>query len=928
MSKLFTFLSLLCLLSYHAAAQIQLKNGAFISEKKIFVRLYHDNIDQIRQNENIKHSPEPFLLKSQSIKESDLTGKNYSLAQIQNIEKAEEPLFRTFIIPVPVGKNPLDYCLHLKSAYPNLVEIAEPYHLMQKMGSSPNDPNINKQNMLVNTKALEAWLLYDGDSKIAIGISDVGINQNHPDLKDNIAVNYDEIPNNGIDDDNNGYIDDYLGCNLAHQDDNEGWDNTYHGDQHGTEVAGIAAATYNNNVGIAGIGAKSKYFPIKVAIAGDNNLLYTYESIRYAALSGLDVLNCSWGAVKEYSAIDQSIIDFAVSKGVVIIASGGNASRPEVLDRNSTVFFPAGYDGVLGVGEVNNGDRSTTESMFGRHIRVVAPGQENYTTSNSSYAFMTEGSSYASPVVAGAAALAKGKHPSLNPNQIIEFVRQCTDDVSAKTPSAAKLIPGRINLEKVVTVDPMSFAGIRYEGKQYFNLSGEERTRIETGETYKLKLRTRNYLGGLTNARFVLSTAYDPQNAIEVVKDEIVIDQINATSYIGLNGFEFSVKNTSFNPVVMRVDIYADGDYHDFFKFDIVPTQNFITFMHKDIALSFGDRGEFGLTGNENTYGVGFVYKDKYKQMGYPGSGLLFTAGNTKASASFLGSFKTIQMWSDEDNTSIISDEFAGANLVGIEIKQKVSFFDDLDNVARLDITIYNKSGDNIAGPACGYYLDFDVNEDYDKNIAKLFFDAYPPELMGMENYAAELMKEDSPNMPLVAAAAYSKNSSAVAQAVGMGTLDVSTAPISEYVELLNSGVNKQVTGLDDRAMLIGMRFNQTLEDQDSVQFTIIIAAAETESQLASDMKKAALKLTSVSEKPKSELTIYPNPVVDKINIQTEKIIESVQISDIEGNVVFSVDQINANEYSIDTQSYVSGTYFMTITGIGFSSTEKLIIAK
>ncbi len=929
MSKLFTILTLVCVLSTSAIAQIKLKSGAYISENKIFVRLYQDNIDVLRDNEYIKKSTPPFLLKSLSIKEADLSASKYSLDEIKKIEKAEEPLFRTYVFPVPTGKNPITYCNYLKSKYSNLVEIAEPYYIAQKMGSTPNDPSINKQNMLINIKALEAWLLYDGDDTITIGISDNGVDQNHPDLKGNIAYNTAEIPDNGIDDDNNGYIDDYAGCNLANQEDGLGWGNTYHKDQHGTEVAGIASATYNNNVGIAGIGAKTKFFPIKTSPSPSNDIIYTYESIRYAALREFDILNCSWGIVKQFSEIDQSIIDYAVSRGVVIIASGGNATVPEVLDRNSSVFFPAGYDGVLGVGEVDNGDKNTSESMFGRHIRVVAPGEGNYSTSGEGYDYVEGGSSFAAPVITGAAALAKGKHPSLTANQIIEFVRQCTDDISAKNSGSAKLIPGRINLEKVVTLDPMSLAGIRYEGKQYYDSKGQEVGRIFMDSSYKMKVRTRNYLAALTNARFVLSTAYDPHNAIKVINSEVTLDQVNASSYIGLNGFEFTVKNIAFSPVVMRIDVYADGDYHDFFKFDLIPTQNYITFNHQDLSVSFGDRGEFGLVGSDNTYGVGLTFKDQYRQMGYPGSGIFFTAGNSKASGSFLGSYKTEQMWSDLDNTNLLSDEFANSNLVGIELKQEVKFYDDLSNLVRIDVTVYNKSGDNIANPACGYYLDFDINENFEKNIARVFFDAYPPELMGAENFAVEMMREDTPNMPMVAAAVYSKNSTAAAQAAGLPAVGSSSDfTEAELVNLLNNGINTQVTGLEDRAMVVGMRFNTTLADQDSVKFTVLLAMSETESSLAATIKAGVDKITSIKEKEDVVLKFYPNPVQDYLNIETAGVIQSIELCDLDGNIISSVNSINAQNYKVKTDNMASGSYFIKIKGLDFQTTKKFVIAR
>src|SRR5690606_13186136 len=134
-----------------------------------------------------------------------------------------------------------------------------------------------------------------------------------------IWTNPGEIANNGIDDDNNGYIDDYNGYNLAAEDDSRPWGDTYNTQPHGVSVAGILGATVNNGIGIAGIANKCKIFPLKIAPFGSQSLWYGYESIIYAATNGFKVINCSWG-IDVYSDINQSVIDFAVSRDLAVVA--------------------------------------------------------------------------------------------------------------------------------------------------------------------------------------------------------------------------------------------------------------------------------------------------------------------------------------------------------------------------------------------------------------------------------------------------------------------------------------------------------------------------------------------------------------------------------------------------------------------------------
>ena len=116
-------------------------------------------------------------------------------------------------------------------------------------------------------------------------------------MRDNIAINNGEIANNNIDDDNNGFIDDYNGFNLDGAFPGQLWGSTYVNDDHGTLASGIAGADFNNEIGVAGIGGYSKIFPIRIGNEelGNRFTAFGYESILFAARTGINVLSCSWG---------------------------------------------------------------------------------------------------------------------------------------------------------------------------------------------------------------------------------------------------------------------------------------------------------------------------------------------------------------------------------------------------------------------------------------------------------------------------------------------------------------------------------------------------------------------------------------------------------------------------------------------------------
>jgi subtilisin family serine protease len=261
------------------------------------------------------------------------------------IKPAYEKLSRTYTMSIPDGISISAVLKVLKNEI-ELVEIAEPRFIEQPL-FRPDDTYLVQQNFLNTIKAFEAWDIYAGDSSIVIGIIDNGFLQNHEDLKENISINRSEIENNGIDDDQNGFMDDYRGVNLAWPNDGTSAGSTYLDyDGHGTSVAGVASAAWNNAKGIAGVGAKCRFFPIKAGKEGSDRVEYGYEGILYGIMRGFPVLNCSWGSANSYSEINQSIIDFAVERNVLIVAGSGN-------DNNRAPVYPASYRGVMSVGETD-----------------------------------------------------------------------------------------------------------------------------------------------------------------------------------------------------------------------------------------------------------------------------------------------------------------------------------------------------------------------------------------------------------------------------------------------------------------------------------------------------------------------------------------------------------------------------------------------
>lgn len=287
------------------------------------------------------------------------------------------------------------------------------------------DQLINMQNCFLPS----AWDIEAGNGEIIIAVVDSGINFEHPDLQENIFINADEIPDNGIDDDNNGYIDDWRGwdfvdapelSNIAVGDylvrDNDPSDDLFHG----THVAGIIAASANNGEGIAGICWNVRLLPIRSGfstnIAGSGILQDddAAAGIFYAADMGADIINLSWGDVN-YSPIIADACNYAYQKGCLIVAAAGNSSA----SYQRQLMYPARLANTIAVGAVNSNKELASFSCYGPQLDVVAPGSFILSTYNNDLLYTElSGTSMAAPFVSAAVGLLLSREAGLSFEQI------------------------------------------------------------------------------------------------------------------------------------------------------------------------------------------------------------------------------------------------------------------------------------------------------------------------------------------------------------------------------------------------------------------------------------------------------------------------------------------------------------------------------
>ncbi|MFH1286565.1 MAG: S8 family serine peptidase [Candidatus Magasanikbacteria bacterium] len=307
-----------------------------------------------------------------------------------------------------------------------------------------NDPEVD-QWAFEDIGVYDAWNKATGSREVIVAIIDNGFDTYHPDLRENVWKNVDEIADNDIDDDNNGYIDDVWGWNFAYEDKNgnggideeEEFGNNnprpevdeltdedveYEIFNHGTAVAGIIGGIGNNMRAGAGINWKVRLMNIKVVDnSGVGRFLSLEPAVRYAVDNGADIINISM--VGEDTGNMEEIIDYAYDHGVAVIAAAGNNLR----DMNRLPVFPICADRnypiekILGVSAVDQEHRIATFSNYGSDcIDITAPGVGisstlRYSPTNGlsiDYGGELDGTSFAAPMVSGAAALIKSIRPS------------------------------------------------------------------------------------------------------------------------------------------------------------------------------------------------------------------------------------------------------------------------------------------------------------------------------------------------------------------------------------------------------------------------------------------------------------------------------------------------------------------------------------
>ncbi len=341
----------------------------------------------------------------------------------------------------------------------------------------PNDPDFNQLYGMHNDgstggkagadiNAPEAWEVSTGSKNVVVGVIDTGIDYTHPDIAPNYWTNPGETgldaegrdkQTNGIDDDGNGYVDDFRGWDFVNNDNDPMDDNS-----HGTHCAGTIGGKGNDGVGVVGVNWDVSLVGIKFLSGGGSGTLEdAVKAIEYGTKIGVTLTSNSWGGGGFSDTMEAAIAE-AESKNILFVAAAGNSS-----DNNDTdPHYPSSYvnDNVIAVAATDHNDGMAYFSCYGANsVDIGAPGVDILSSIPENHGYTKySGTSMATPHVAGAAALVKAAFPDLGASQIKARLLNGADQIESlqgKTTTG-----GRLNLENALEVDsiaPGVVAGIR-----------------------------------------------------------------------------------------------------------------------------------------------------------------------------------------------------------------------------------------------------------------------------------------------------------------------------------------------------------------------------------------------------------------------------------------------------------------------------------
>ncbi len=822
------------------------------------------------------------------------------------------------------------------SAFGNLneTEYCQPIYLPKPL-FEPNDPAADtisgSQYYLTNIKAYQAWNICKGDSNIVIGVTDTGVEKAHEDLIDNIFYNYNDAID-GIDNDHDGYVDNFRGWDIGCNDNNPEWNSGGSGyNSHGVSISGLAAARTNNGKGVAAAGFKTKFLPIKISDS-TGVLTKAYEGIVYAADHGCSIINCSWGGNTPHP-YGQDIVNYATfNRNALVIAAAGNSN-------NQVPLYPASLENVISVGGTTSNDEKWTPensgtgsngSSYGIYIDVCAPSVHIYVVDKyNGYYSNGDGTSCSSPIVASCAALVKSYFgDSINATQLGEILRMTCDNIDTipyNTPYAGLLGRGRVNLYRALTDTlPPSVKFINYS----FNCNNSNF--IKSGDTIQLVGNFINYLTATHNLIANISTDNSHIHFLQNTKNIGIINKMQTISNSSTPFIFYIDDQSGYDEDVTFKIQYTDINYTDNQYFKLTANKSYADIDTNNIKLTLTSNGKLGYNNFYPLQGSGLRYINSDNQL-YEG-GLVVAQSSSKITSSITGgnNFKiykgikpvTTNTIADEQWTSVFSDSLSGSSTIGLNIKMDAMEWKSADksDFVILNYTLYNNNTYNSDSLYAGIYCDWDIvnplrNKTKYNETLRMLYSWYT----GQTNLYTGVMLLSNYNSHHYAFDITSTGNGGINIYDGLTNNELFQAITSNRD---SAGIS--ANGNDISNLISYGPFNIAGNDSITLSFALLVSnglysieqAAVNAQNLWDSLNIYVPKIKYVQE---NKLNIFPNPSNGIINIKFSSTSNSdavIRIFDINGKVVYTLPNIKLNKgennFSIDNK-LTNGIYLLNI---------------
>ncbi|MCZ2357059.1 MAG: S8 family serine peptidase [Bacteroidia bacterium] len=632
-----------------------------------------------------------------------LIPENKSLANLTRL--VEIQLIDT--IPIPVA---LQHCL--KSRLFEWVEPAYVYHSFW----NPNDSLFSSQDALARIQMPAAWDITTGDSNQVIALVDLGFQLTHPDLLGKFNINPLEVID-GLDNDQDGFIDNVLGWDFGDSDGDVSYGNGNINIHHGTWVAGIAGATTNNGIGIAGVAPNAKLLPIKVCSDQSPAVSFGYEGIIYAADHGATVINASWGGPCN-SEFGKIAVRYATqNKGCVVVAAAGN-------DNARKANYPAAYPEVISVASVDGSDIRCASSAYHPTIDLTAPGNIATTQYPSTYRFHGCATSYAAPIVSGVAALLRSRYPSESNEQITARIINTTDNTNALNAGFLnQLGSGRLNALQALQNQGIGTAiqGIMLSPRQPM-----------IGDTITISFQLKNLFTTLNQVAIKLTP--EISGYLSALNDSIFVGNMLAGQQVSVSGFQFIVLPSC--PINARLYCFAkiiSGSFSQQIPIEIMANTSYADLQGLGLNVSIDRRGKFGYPDFPPDFSVGKGLQLRNLCSSIYEGGALFRTFPNNVANNIRNDFYLL----DNDLNYTQQPQFVAPTLgntalqvgfddlfapipANIQISQEWIAFSDstLFGTGLVIMRIQNANTTNLDSQYVGLFADWDVGDFYNQNRA------------------------------------------------------------------------------------------------------------------------------------------------------------------------------------------------------------------